>query len=252
MSLTTEVPIPPGINAGVASAKQATMLSLLGSPRTRFDEYCRPVTHPKLASLITTAEVGPFHATGLKPAVDSLTAVFSDVKAADTALYGAVGTAGMLCVRLVRGSQHSISNHSWGTAIDLTINGILDDRGDNQVLQGLVNLAPYFNKHGWFWGAGFRTEDAMHFEVGDAKIREWAANGLFGAGVAVPADLLSLGDRGPDVKALQAALRSKGAPIAEDGDFGRATQAAVMAFQADNGLQVDGVVGKKTRSALGI
>lgn len=122
MSLTSEVPIPEGINAGVASAKQATMLSLLGSPRTRFDEYCRPVTHPKLASLTITADVGPFRTTGLKPAVDSLQAVFSDVKAADTALYDAVGTAGMLCVRLVRGSQHSISNHSWGTAIDLTIN----------------------------------------------------------------------------------------------------------------------------------
>lgn len=253
MALTDEVPIPAGINPGVSSAKQATMLSLLGSPRTSFDAHCRPITHPRLAPLIGTADVGPFRATGLKPALDSLKKVFAEVQAANPTLHGALGTAGMLCARLVRGSQHSISNHSWGTAIDLTINGILDDRGDRKVLRGLVDIAPFFNKHGWFWGAGFRTEDAMHFEVSDAKIREWARNGFLGGAVAEPVEILSLGDRGPDVVALQKALKEKaGAAIKADGEFGPATHAAVMAFQATNGLQPDGVVGKRTREKLGI
>ena len=76
-----------------------------------------------------------------------------------------LGSAGMLCCRFVRGSTTSISNHSWGTAIDLTINGVLDKRGNGQVQYGLALIAPIFNQHGWYWGAGFATEDGMHFEI---------------------------------------------------------------------------------------
>lgn len=257
MSLTTKVAIPAGINPGVSSAKQVTMLSLLGSPRKNFDEHCRPVEqNAKLAQLIKTDDVGPFRATGLIPALASLKLVFADVKTANRPLYDAVGSAGMFCARLVRGSTHSISNHSWGSAIDLLIEGKLDVRGDGNVYQGLVDIAPFFNKEGWFWGAGFRTEDAMHFEVSDQKMRQWAASGKLdptGAGAVLgnPADILSLGDRGPDVKKLQEALNSKGGfDLKPDGEFGRATLAAVMAFQADNGLAVDGVVGKATQAKL--
>ena len=250
MSLSTKIAIPSGINSGVSSAKQATMLSLLGSPRKNFNEHCQEVTHPKLKPLIVTGDVGPFRATGLKPALESLKKVFADVKAEKPALHSAVGSAGMLCARLVRGSQHSISNHSWGTAIDLTIDGKLDSRGDGTVFKGLVEIFPFFNKHGWFWGAGFRTEDGMHFEVSDGKIREWAKNGLLGSGITEPKEILSLGDRGPDVRKLQEDLNKHGFELKVDGEFGRGTLAAVMAFQADNGLAVDGVVGKATQAKL--
>lgn len=59
-------------------------------------------------------------------------------------------------------SATAISNHSWGTAIDLTLDGVLDTYGDDKVHYGLT-LASIFNRHGWFCGAAFRTEDAMHF-----------------------------------------------------------------------------------------
>jgi hypothetical protein len=36
-----------------------------------------------------------------------------------------------------------ISNHAWGTAIDLRLNSLPDRRGDNRVQQGLVQIAPF-------------------------------------------------------------------------------------------------------------
>jgi len=56
---------------------------------------------------------------------------------------------------------------------------------------------------------------------------------------------------GPDVRALQRALRAHGYGVALDGKYGRITAAAVRAFQrAHGGLVVDGIVGPATRSAL--
>src|ERR1035437_4827890 len=60
-----------------------------------------------------------------------------------------------------------------GTTVDLTLNGLLDRRGDNQVQLGLTLIASIFNAHGWFWGAAFRTEDALHFEASRSLISQW-------------------------------------------------------------------------------
>jgi hypothetical protein len=48
--------------------------------------------------------------------------------------------------------------------------------------RGMIQLAPFFNRHGWFWGAGFSgaAVDSMHFELAEEAIR--AAEG---AGVGV-------------------------------------------------------------------
>lgn len=63
---------------------------------------------------------------------------------------------------------------------------------------------------------------------------------------------LKFGATGAEVIKLQQKLRDKGFnPGAIDGDFGENTQAAVIAFQRSFGLEVDGIVGKKTRAALG-
>jgi peptidoglycan L-alanyl-D-glutamate endopeptidase CwlK len=63
--------------------------------------------------------------------------------------------------------------------------------------------------------------------------------------------LLRLGSRGADVKRLQRSLKAAGfSPGPIDGDFGPATEAAVLAFQRSAGLLADGIAGPRTRSAL--
>ncbi|MFP2927113.1 peptidoglycan-binding domain-containing protein [Pyxidicoccus sp. 3LG] len=63
---------------------------------------------------------------------------------------------------------------------------------------------------------------------------------------------LGLGDSGPEVQRLQQLLARRGYPLRADGDFGEATRAAVVAFQAQNldpegePLAVNGGVGPLT------
>lgn len=64
---------------------------------------------------------------------------------------------------------------------------------------------------------------------------------------------LRRGDKGKYVQLAQAKLVNKGYSVGSagiDGDFGKATEAAVKEFQKDNGLTVDGIIGKNTWAAL--
>ena len=61
------------------------------------------------------------------------------------------------------------------------------------------------------------------------------------------------GSKGEDVKYVQTILYNLGYNLGSygiDGDFGRATEAAVKEFQRDHGLNADGVVGPLTYEAL--
>lgn len=162
-----------GYNAGVTSASNATMQTQFGAPRTSYSQNCQPVTNTTLGRRIVTRNVGPFSVTGLDSAVTSLTTIMRTIAANQRLVYRVLGTMGMHCARFVRGSTTNISNHSWGTAIDLTIDRILDARGDNQIQFGLHLISTIFNNNGWYWGAGFPTEDAQHFEAGSALVGGW-------------------------------------------------------------------------------
>lgn len=62
---------------------------------------------------------------------------------------------------------------------------------------------------------------------------------------------LRLGVRGADVRRLQARLKALGYHLGDlDGHFGALTNAAVLAFQSDNFLMEDGIVGNATYEAL--
>ena len=64
---------------------------------------------------------------------------------------------------------------------------------------------------------------------------------------------LRRGMSGSDVRALQSDLITLGYSCGKygaDGEFGRATESALKAFQKDNGLTVDGIAGKNTYAML--
>ncbi|HYK53114.1 MAG TPA: M15 family metallopeptidase [Candidatus Eremiobacteraceae bacterium] len=131
-----------------------------------------------MLKLFKTASVGPFRVTGLIPAVDALTRVFSAVQSSKPDLYNLLGTGGMICVRPVRGSTTNFSNHAWGAAIDISIGGKFTLRGSTTVQQGLVDLCPFMHAEQFFWGGGFSTTpDGMHFEVSSELLAQWKSDG---------------------------------------------------------------------------
>ncbi|KJZ18721.1 peptidoglycan-binding domain-containing protein [Loktanella sp. S4079] len=90
----------------------------------------------------------------------------------------------------------------------------------------------------------------------EKALKDWqAANGLSADGIAGPDTfaaiglpeliLLRKGSRGAQVKKLQ-----EGLGIGADGIFGAGTAKAVAAFQAENGLDADGMAGPQTLAKL--
>jgi hypothetical protein len=246
------VRVPSGVNEGLNGTGNALMLSLLGNPRANYTADCQPVTNARLkARMVSGINVGPFKVTGFDLAVESLKNVMGDIKREQPAVHAALGTAGMLCCRLVRGSKSAVSNHAWGTAVDLKISGVLDPRGDNKVQFGLTLIAPIFNRHKWFWGASFPTEDGMHFEISQQLLKKWHNDGLLLSGHKPASTVkMMIGDRGENVVELQKRLDKLDTRVEADGVFGPETHRAVIAFQGREGLSPDGVVGKATWKRL--
>jgi chitosanase len=98
----------------------------------------------------------------------------------------------------------------------------------------------------------------LPLSVRGLSITEAALNNVAATPVKVPAEsgphrLLRLKSpplSGPDVSWLQARLARAGIHVEETGVFDQATDQAVRAFQENNNLKADGVVGPVTRSAL--
>lgn len=192
MSLLELIPVPPksSFNLGLSSPGNRYMKNFLGHPvideAYRPDGSCTEPNNRKFRELLVTQDVGPFHVTGVLPAVQSLRDVLGRVESELPELYAILGTEGMLCARLTKikkpdGSLRigpSISNHSWGCAIDIKLNGSLDVPGNDKTQRGLLILSSYFNAAGWFWGAAFPVEDAMHFEVSKSLLGRWRRDGV--------------------------------------------------------------------------
>jgi hypothetical protein len=165
------------INTGLTVPSPSFLLEMFGPPREVLSDDCEPMTNPTLVGMLVTEDVGPIRVNMLRPAIQSIRNVFEKVRATDQDLYDRISTAGALCVRRIRGSQNSVSSHAFGLAVDLNIDGVLDDLGDGKTQLGLTILADFFQEEGWFWGASFGREDSMHFEVSRELLTKWRAAG---------------------------------------------------------------------------
>ncbi|TSD86380.1 M15 family metallopeptidase [Mycobacterium sp. KBS0706] len=192
MNYLEKIPVPPHgtFNLGLTAANNKGMVGFFGHPvidgKYRPDGKCTTANSPPFKKLLATRNVGPFALTGIKPALDAIEAIFLRVKAEQPALYAILQTEGMLCCRFTKIKQKNgtikigpnVSNHSWGTAVDIKLAGSLDTQGDGFTQRGLLVLSAYFNAAGWFWGAAFPVEDAMHFEVSRSLLSRWQQSGL--------------------------------------------------------------------------
>eukprot|EP00003_Mantamonas_plastica_P008113 TRINITY_DN17018_c0_g1_i1.p1 TRINITY_DN17018_c0_g1~~TRINITY_DN17018_c0_g1_i1.p1 ORF type:complete len:416 (+),score=113.30 TRINITY_DN17018_c0_g1_i1:80-1327(+) len=163
---------------GLTYARQSTMKSVLGIPGS-FTTNCSPVTNRKIKAMLQTTGIGHIRLTGITPALNMLRKALEEVKAKYPFLFSQLSSAGMLCCRAVRGSRSSYSNHSWGTAVDFKVAGVLDPRKDAKAQHALNLMAPIMHKHGFFWGGHYsaRYEDAMHWEVANETILKWQREG---------------------------------------------------------------------------
>jgi hypothetical protein len=156
------------------------------------------------------------------------------------------------------------SNHSWGLAVDI-------NSQDNPRRRPLTTNLPravidLWKRHGFGWGGDFSTTpDPMHFEYRAAtsdvaRHTQQAQAEMQSAGPGVrgpapppfPGVVLKRGSRGNDVCRIQARLRTLGFAIdnVPGCPFGPQTENAVIAFQTQRHLGVDGKVGPNTWGAL--
>lgn len=174
---TMRTPLPKAgtVNVGLSSPSSSEQITRFGGmPSAHMSQNDSPITNPQLKSMIATESVGPFRVTGLRPAIVSLRAVLTEVRRDLPDLLALLSSAGMEVNRLQRGSRTKVSNHAWGSAIDLRVAGTLVPFGASYSLKGLDALVPYFNRAGWYWGGGYRSAgraDPMHFELGSALMK---------------------------------------------------------------------------------
>ncbi len=159
------------INVGLQSPSNREMQRLLGEPRNSYGQDCRSPTNERIKAVLDSVQFGSTLVHGIRPAVASLRHVIADIQREQPDLYRHLGSAGMMCCRHQRGSNTAVSNHSWGTAIDVAIDGVAEPWGERDVWLGLSLISPIFNRHGWYWGAGYRrSTDCHHFECGSALL----------------------------------------------------------------------------------
>jgi hypothetical protein len=185
-----QIPIPDKSSLGIENlsfASNSRMIDLFGRPHSNPTNECQLPDSEDMLAFYTFHDVGPFKARLFGPAAESLKTIFQEVSRVHPDLYAELNLLGAYCLRLSRGSFTQLSNHSWGTAIDLSIGGVLDFPGDQKAAAGLVELARFFAAEGWIWGGASDRDDSMHFEVSGEKLAEWEASGLLPI-VSLPAE----------------------------------------------------------------
>lgn len=122
---------------------------------------------------------------------------------------------------------------------------------------GHIAIVEYVNKDGSIMcsESGWNSKSDFWCKVYDPPFFYATGYKLLGfiyqPGAAIT-KILRKGDKGAEVELMQLRLSERGYLRKNeiDGDFGKITLGAVLAFQFENKLQVDGVCGAETRKAL--
>ena len=131
--------------------------------------------------------------------------------------------------------------------VGVTQDGVYGPQTERAVIQWQKNLR--VTPDG-IWGPA--TEQATHdlfVFLGNLQAVS-PSNPFFDALNDARNQVLRQGSNGGAVKILQLTLNSKGYGLVGDGIFGPATDRAVRQFQANNRLQIDGIVGSQTWNTL--
>ena len=150
----------------------------------------------------------------------------------------------------------------WNTESNWAAKGLVADGIPQDQLVCLFYPSADNKKKMAHTGFGFNGETCecssgvQHFKTMNAKWTHWAlpkgAEADFDP-EKVQKPTLRRGSKGEYVTLLQTALYNRGYDLGScgiDGDYGKATEAAVKQFQQDNGLKEDGIVGLQTWNAL--
>lgn len=144
----------------------------------------------------------------------------------------------------------------WNTASNWTEKGKIADMPKDSICCVFMQNGSKMSHTGLYIGNGRIIHCSGEVKEGKPSDRGWThyaiPKGIEG-GVPVSLPTLRRGSKGEYVTLLQTKLIQRGydlSPYGADGSFGAKTLSAVMAFQNDNGLTADGVVGAKTWEAL--
>lgn len=136
-----------------------------------------------------------------------------------------------------------------GIPRDVIVCLFYEDKSDKRVM---AHTGLYYNGETCECSSGVQHSKSLN-----KKWTRWAVPACVGGVIPPPEPgtkpTLRRGDKGAYVTLAQTELRNKGYDLGScgvDGDFGRATEAAVKQLQKDAGLVQDGVIGPRTWAVL--
>lgn len=180
MDWRENLPLPEGLNNGLKRPTQAFLTEWFGSPAMPLTCKDQPDRiSPRIKERVVPFAFAQFKDAGLAPAVDSLLEILVAIRHDKPELFDHLGEIGMRNVRLIKHIDGTcgpgISTHAWASAIDITVDGHTQRNGKGKAWRGYVEIFAYFNKAGWFAGAGYKgsSQDNMHFEASETLIRSW-------------------------------------------------------------------------------
>ena len=226
------------VNGELIPTQSSFNTAMIGTPRGDFAQYAQDATDHDFISMIWKGHFCQQPTWGLKPFCTVLEKIDATLKKDNSNIYQRLRHCGVLSCRLTRVSKSVISNHSWGIAIDLTLDSRRDIALDGADLKDLSAIASAFIDHGLYWGIAFPRPEATHFEASQQLIESWAHDGLIRGAPQKMNQCMQFGDRSVAVERMQRAINTllETCQIEEDGIFGIDTRNAVIEAHIRLGL----------------